>query len=179
MRLPQMWQNSGRSPGRLLLVAAAPLALGACATELAVQSAIDQENSMVPANTQVIDTIYASFATGDLDTVLSVMDESVVWYHPGQKSDFPLAGEFVGRDGVREFFTIAFENLDVLDQEVFASVAQGDHVLVQGREHMRVKATGGEYDTHWVHAYTLKDGKVVRFEEYIDTAQMKAAFAQN
>ena len=42
---------------------------------------------------------------------------------------------------------------------------------------MRVKATGGVYDTPWIHAYTLKDVKVVRFEEYIDTAQMREAFA--
>lgn len=132
---------------------------------------------MTASNAQAIDTIYASFATGDLEGVLSVMDDSVVWLHPGTKAEIPFAGEFKGPEGVREFFSIAFSSIDVVEQDVFSTVSEGDQVLVLGRERMRVKATGKEYDSNWIHAYTLRDGKVVRFEEYIDTAQLKDAFA--
>ena len=154
------------------------LALCACTAQpTEPETATDQESTMTTSNSQVIETIYENFAKGDVDGVLSVMADDVVWFHPGSKDEIPLAGEFNGIEGVREFFTIAGTRLDVLDQEVFSTVAEGDQVLVRGREHMRVKDTGGEYDTPWIHAYTLKDGKVVRFEEYIDTAQMRDAFA--
>ncbi len=166
--------------GQAALSGLAVLMLCACAAEPAdTETTTDQESEVTMTNAQVIDKIYESFGKGDVDGVVSVMADDVVWFHPGSKDDFPLAGEFNGTDGVREFFTIAGTNLDVLDQEVFSTVSEGDQVLVRGREHMRVKATGGEYDTPWIHAYTLKDGKVVRFEEYIDTAQMRDAFAGN
>ena len=166
--------------GRAAVSGMAVLMLCACAAEPAeTDTTPNQESTMPKANAQVIGKIYESFGKGDVDGVVSVMANDVVWVHPGSKNDFPLAGEFNGIEGVREFFTIAGANLDVLDQEVFSTVSEGDQVLVRGREHMRVKATGGEYDTPWIHAYTLQDGKVVRFEEYIDTAQMRDAFAGN
>lgn len=50
---------------------------------------------------------------------------------------------------------------------------------VLGRhEDNRVRATGKEYFTRWVHLYTLKDGLIVGFEEFADTAAIAAAFRQ-
>ncbi len=41
---------------------------------------------------------------------------------------------------------------------------------------MRIKATGRTAENPWVMAFTLRDGRVVRFREYDDTASVAAAF---
>lgn len=45
------------------------------------------------------------------------------------------------------------------------------------RPHMRVKNTGKEYLSNWIHMYTLDNGRVTMFEEFIDTAALVCAFS--
>src|SRR4029078_13689624 len=40
-----------------------------------------------------------------------------------------------------------------------------------------IRQTGKSVATEWAHVFTLKNGKVVRFREHTDTAQLAAAFA--
>ncbi len=42
---------------------------------------------------------------------------------------------------------------------------------------MRVKNTGKEYLSNWIHMYTLDNGRVTMFEEFIDTAALVCAFS--
>ncbi len=44
------------------------------------------------------------------------------------------------------------------------------------RPHMRVKNTGKEYRSNWIHMYTLDNGRVITFEKFIDTAALVSAF---
>jgi ketosteroid isomerase-like protein len=43
-------------------------------------------------------------------------------------------------------------------------------VIVLGDETSRIKATGKVLDSEWAHAFTLRDGLMIAFHEYIDTA---------
>lgn len=54
--------------------------------------------------------------------------------------------------------------------------AQGDHVVTAGRVQSRIKLTGKRIDTPMVHLWTLRDGRVVRGQELVDTAAVLAAF---
>jgi len=45
-------------------------------------------------------------------------------------------------------------------------MAQGDRVVVIGDDTTRVKAPGKSIDYRWTHAFTVRNGKVVAFEEY-------------
>jgi ketosteroid isomerase-like protein len=49
-------------------------------------------------------------------------------------------------------------------------------VLALGDERMRVKATGRTYETEWAHVFTVREGKVMEFCEYADTAAVAEAF---
>ena len=128
-------------------------------------------------NTEVVQSIYKGFESGDMAAILNVMSEEIVWLHPGKAEQIPFAGRFEGKEGVQRFFDIAFSSIDVLDQQVFSFEGSGEKILVLGFEHMRVKATGKEYQSNWIHMYTVTDGKVVAFEEFIDTAALVSAFA--
>ena len=124
----------------------------------------------------VVTQVYQGFENGDMEGILALMSDDVDWIHPGH-ADIPFAGTYKGKQGVQHFFENAFEHLDVVEQQVFDFLVKGDRVAALGFEKMRVKVTGKEYESNWIHLYTVRDGKVVRFEEFIDTAAVAAGFA--
>ena len=48
--------------------------------------------------------------------------------------------------------------------------------MVLGDYAWRVKSTGREYETDFVHVFTARDGKVARFQEFMDTAVVGWAY---
>lgn len=54
-------------------------------------------------------------------------------------------------------------------------VAQGDRVLAVGDSTGRIKATDQKFKDEFVFALTVRDGKVVHIQEYIDTLAMARA----
>lgn len=60
-----------------------------------------------------------AFRQGDLDTVVSLIAEDVVWHVPG---DHPLAGEYVGRERVLEFLaSLPPLGFTIREHDVFAN----------------------------------------------------------
>jgi ketosteroid isomerase-like protein len=126
-------------------------------------------------NLRIVREIYEAFGKGDLAAILNLLAGEVDWAYPGPKA-IPFSGSWHGRDRVAQFFAAVGEHLEVLDFGVGQFIAQGDAVVVLGRERMRVKGTGRVYETEWAHVYTLREGKVVRFREYANTAAVAQAF---
>ncbi len=127
-------------------------------------------------NLQIVEQMYEGFAAGDMEAILKDVSDTIVWTHPGNPDQIPFAGKFEGKAGVSRFFEIAFEQIDVLEQNIKSLIDGDDKVIVLGYEHMRVKNTGREYKSNWIHMYTLAEGKIVGFEEFIDTAELVFAF---
>ena len=74
------------------------------------------------------------------------------------------------------FFSLVGETLEFLQFEPREFVAQGDTVVVLGFERNLIKPTGRTFEQEWAHVYTLKDGKIVRFQALEDTAAYIVAF---
>jgi ketosteroid isomerase-like protein len=49
----------------------------------------------------------------------------------------------------------------------------GDVVVVEARYSGKYKATGKDIDAQVCHAWTIKGGKVTKFQQYMDTAHMQ------
>ena len=47
-------------------------------------------------------------------------------------------------------------------------------VVVTGDDTSRVKATGTTLEIRFVHVFTVRNGKVVAFDEYVDTSALVA-----
>ena len=124
-------------------------------------------------NVDIVRRGYEAFGRGDLDTLLKLFDENIEWTSPGP-AELPTAGIRRGRQQVAEFFTSVNEVFDIQRFEPNAFIAQGDRVIVLGDETSRIKATGKVIDSEWAHAFTLRDGLVIAFHEYIDTAAVAA-----
>jgi uncharacterized protein len=124
-------------------------------------------------NVEIVKQGYDAFGRGDIETLLGVFDPQIEWISPGP-ADLPTAGSRRGLQQVREFFRAVDEVFEIQRFEPKTFVAQGDLVVVLGEDSSRVKATGKVLNGAWAHAFTLKDGKILRFQEYIDTAEVVA-----
>jgi hypothetical protein len=60
--------------------------------------------------------------------------------------------------------------------ETLEFTAQGDRVVVEGRNRGSVRSTGCTYEHDWVMVFTVRGGKIVRHRHYYDTADILVAF---
>ena len=128
-------------------------------------------------NIKLIEQAYETLATGDVGPLLKSFYEDVVWQLP-EMENVPFAGKWYGHEGVRRFFAKVFELQDVLEFEPEEYFAQGDMVVVLGHFIMRIKSTQREFSSLWSHVWTVRDGKVTRFYEYVDTATVSKAHTE-
>jgi uncharacterized protein len=126
-------------------------------------------------NSEVVRKAYENFKTGDIESLLNQMSEDIDWRLP-DIAGVPFAGARRGRGGVAEFFSTLADAQDVVGFEPREFVAQGDKVVALGNYQWRVKKNGREYGGDWAHVFTVRDGKIVGFHEYMDTAPAEAAF---
>jgi uncharacterized protein len=56
--------------------------------------------------------------------------------------------------------------------------AAGDHVVQSGRSRGTVIANGASFDVAEVHVWLLRDGKIVRYDSFVDTPAMLDALGR-
>jgi ketosteroid isomerase-like protein len=127
-------------------------------------------------NLDVIRRGYDAFGRGDINTLLESFDEQVSWVTPGPP-ELATSGRRTGRQEVAEFFVSVNELFDIQRFEPKDFLAQGDRVVVVGSETARARSTGNVIEVDWVHVFTMRNGKVVAFQEFFDTAAVVAALS--
>jgi ketosteroid isomerase-like protein len=132
-------------------------------------------------NVAIVRRGYEAFGRGDVDALLELFSQDVEWITPGPEV-VPTTGRRRGREQVREFFRAVGDTFEIQRFEPQTFVAQDDLVIVLGEDTARVKATGRVITEPWVHVFTCRNGKIARFQEYIDNsatmAEIQAAHAR-
>jgi ketosteroid isomerase-like protein len=124
-------------------------------------------------NIEFIKSMYDAFGRGDVATVLGAMDEEIEWneaegnpYNPGH----PFMGHSQVVEGV---FARVLNDIEGFEIHPERFIGQGSTVVMLGRYRgVKVHATGKPLNAQAVHVWELSDGKVVRFQQYVDTLQM-------
>jgi ketosteroid isomerase-like protein len=119
---------------------------------------------------------YASFDEGDLEAALVAFDDDVVWE---QAQGLPHGGVYHGLDEVRR------NVFDPLDRDWWSSFAArpselidaGDEIVVLGRYEGVARGTGRVLDVPFVHIWTFRGERAVRFRQFLDTAGWNEALA--
>jgi ketosteroid isomerase-like protein len=127
-------------------------------------------------NVSVVERAYESFKRGDIASLLDLLTDDVDWRLP-EMENIPFAGRRSGRERVAGFFADLAESQESVKFEPREFVAQGDKVVALGSYVWRVKKNGREYGGDWAHVFTVREGKVTGFQEYMDTAAATAAHA--
>jgi ketosteroid isomerase-like protein len=121
---------------------------------------------------QIVQSLYAAFANGHIKTIIKASSADIVWETVGRRSDSPILGRWTGLEGIAEFF----QALEETEQgESFSPKdfhATGDKVFVEGHLASTLKASGRRVDTDWLHVFTIRDGLLIGFRAFYDTAQL-------
>jgi ketosteroid isomerase-like protein len=127
-------------------------------------------------NVAVVRRAYENFKGGNIGGILDSVTDEVDWRLP-EMEGVPFAGGRRGRESVGGFFSQLAESQESVSFEPREFVAQGDKVIALGTYLWRVKKNGREYGGDWAHVFTVRDGKIAGFHEYMDSAAASAAFA--
>lgn len=128
-------------------------------------------------NAAVLNRFFSSFSAGDMDGAFELLAPDIVWTYYGPQDKIPFAGVFTGHAGVRLFFDEVEKSIELKAMTPVSMESIGERVYGRGVEHSRVIATGKEYRVEWAHVYTVRDGKIATFEEFLDSAAVCAAFS--
>lgn len=126
-------------------------------------------------NSALVQQGYKLFSQGDIPGVLKLMSPDVAWVLP-KVENVPFTGTFNGVEGVGKFFGALSGAIDLLKYEPREFIAQGNKVVVLGESRYRAKSQKEEYDDRWADVLTVENGKITRYEQYGDTAQLERAF---
>lgn len=122
-------------------------------------------------NVEIVQSLYEAIGRGDFDAVVQQMSDDIEMEILGPPGG-PMVGMCRGRDAVRRTLVSNFSMVDEQRPEILSVTAQGDTVVVAGRETGRFKRTGKPYAVSWVQIFTLRDDKAVRFREIVDMATL-------
>jgi len=129
-------------------------------------------------NLEIVKRGYKAFAEGDLAALLKFVADDAEWNFFPTYAGIPFAQHpWLGRDGVEKAIRMLIETLEFQLFQSDEFIAGGDSVAVLGHERCRVKETGRMVEAKWVQVFTLRDGKMIRFREYSDTAAWDAGYA--
>jgi ketosteroid isomerase-like protein len=124
---------------------------------------------------EIVKAIYDAFGKGDVPAVLGSFAPQIQWREAENflyADQNPYVGPQAVVEGVFQRIVADVENFSVLPQHF---VDGGDIVVVEGRYRGKMKATGKPVDAQFAHVWQLRDGKVVRFQQYTDTRQWAQA----
>ena len=124
-------------------------------------------------NVQIVKNFLAALGSRDKQVLLALSVEDIEWIVPGE--DWPLAGTHRGHAGISDVLQKASEEVETTYPGPPEFVAQGDRVLVIGVATGKIKATNKAFKDEWVFDITVRDGKLTRIQEYIDTQALARA----
>lgn len=126
-------------------------------------------------NSETVRAFYQAMGRGDIPFVLGLFDSQIEWreadnfiYSDGN----PFVGPQAILSGVFGRFAAEWDPFRATPEQI---VEAGDTVIGLGRYTGTYKATGAGVNAQFVHVFTLRDGKVVKFQQYTDTAQFRDA----
>jgi len=125
-------------------------------------------------NMSLLKNLYDAFGRGDIASVLGAMSPEIEWYEAESNPYMPSGKAWVGPDAVLNnlFMKLGVEWDGFTVRPKFFHDA-GNSVIVEARYSGTYKATGKSMDTQVCHVWDLKDGKVTRFQQYVDTAKLQ------
>ena len=130
---------------------------------------------MSQENVDLARSTYEAFAEGDIERVIAVFDPQIEWVEP-EVPGLPESGTHRGSDAiVQNVFAPAETDWEEFAAEPNAYYDAGDVVVVTGTFRGRSKKGGGRMNAPFAHVLHMRDGKLVRFEDYFDTANELAA----
>ena len=126
---------------------------------------------MSEQNVKIVRGMYEAFGKGDVGTVIAALDRSVEWLE-AENFIYDDGNPYIGQNAVLEgvFIRIGTEwdGFTVSPKEILDA---GETIVGHGYYSGTYKKNGKPVRAQFAHLFTFRDGKVVKFQQYTDTAQ--------
>jgi ketosteroid isomerase-like protein len=127
-------------------------------------------------NTAIVQGMYDAFSRSDITRLLGACADDIVWNAVyGTGPHVPMSGERRGKAAVTEFFRQVAENITFSRFEPQDFIATGSTVVTLGH-YTATTPIGKQFDSDWAMVFHLRDGKVVRFQEFTNSAALNEAY---
>jgi ketosteroid isomerase-like protein len=115
----------------------------------------------------VAKSAYAAFGRGDVPAIAALCDDKLDWQFQGG-TRVAYSGRF-GKVDLAHWFAEVAAHDDIQTFEPREFIAAGEHVTVLGWERGTARPSGRVFEGPWVHVFTVRNGKILRFWGMYDT----------
>ena len=123
----------------------------------------------------LVKQLYGAFAKRDIQAILALLAPDVEWGEPANPFN-PAAGTRRGHAGFMEWLSIGRQSEEILALEPRQFLSSDESVAVVGYTKCLAKPTGKSYETDFVHLFSFREDKVIRFQQFFDTYVAGEAF---
>ncbi len=133
------------------------------------------ELSIEDANLTVVKQIYADFASGNIPGFVAALSEDVVW-NEAENNSLAVGNPYVGPEEVMSgVMGPLMQDWSSFEVQPESFMADGNTVAMFGRYLATSASSEKQINPQVVHHYTLENGKVIRFQQYVDTLALDQA----
>ncbi|HEX8399886.1 MAG TPA: nuclear transport factor 2 family protein [Pyrinomonadaceae bacterium] len=122
-------------------------------------------------NVRRVEEAFRLIARKDFKALDGIFADEITFEIVGSP-DTPMAGVTQGCRQVIETLENNFAQIEEQQPEIHSVVAQGNTVVVFGRDRGRFRPTGQTFDLHWMHQYIFENGKIIHMRELLDSAAL-------
>lgn len=123
-----------------------------------------------------IKKLFQAYGANDVPTVLNAMHDDITWLEPGDPAKIPFSGNFKGKQGIIEMFTIEGKNLKLTSFAPKMFFENETSVAVIGSDTADVLSTGKSYATDFVMLFNFDGELISSVQVYMDTLAIATAF---
>jgi ketosteroid isomerase-like protein len=141
---------------------------------MAMHPTSDPWTGVYMGSAKIVSDVYEAFGRGDMPAVLGAMDPGIRWYEAEGNPYMPSGEALVGPDAIlNDLFMKLGEDWDGFTVHPNSFHEAGDVVVVEGRYSGTHNGTGKLLDVQVCHIWTLENGKIIKFQQYVDTATLQ------
>jgi ketosteroid isomerase-like protein len=127
---------------------------------------------MSEENVEVVQRHFEAWQRDDFEVWLSLIDPDVEWLTAIERGLGRAGNVFHGHEGMREFWSLWRTEVDDFGVESYEiRDLGGERVLHLGHIQFRGRASGIMVESQLALVVTLRDGKIVRSEDYLSHKQ--------
>ncbi|QCX38456.1 ketosteroid isomerase [Aureibaculum algae] len=125
---------------------------------------------------QIIDNLYKAFEKGDIPTIMGSMSPKIEW-NEAESNSMASGNPYIGPDAIINgvFARLGAEHEYFKLADIELHEMSNNKVLATLRYDAKNKKTGKDYNAQAAHLWALKNGKIISFQQYVDTKKLAEA----
>ena len=125
-------------------------------------------------NEKILRDAYARYSDGEVN--FDLMADDVTWKSSGDRKHIASAGEWHGRDGVRNYFAALRQNWTIREHNIVEIIAQDDRrFAIRVAVDAQHNAGGARVRLEKIDLVTMANGKCTSYSETLDTSLLERA----